>query len=586
VTLSLRARLFIGSLLAVWAALALLTLLAMREERGWVEHEARARLERDARAAVGALATSSADPSGLRLQARRFATDRAHRYTLIASDGRVLADSDVPDEQLARLENHGARPEVRAALGGATGVQRRHSATLDRDLLYVAVPVPGARPVAVVRVAEPLADLSQSSGALARRLLLAALLAFAIMVLLVYAASGRHAARIVELEQVARRLGAGDAAVRARELPPDEVGRLGGALNRMAGELRDRIVTLERERDQQRVILSRMSDGVALVDGDDRVVRANASLAELLDLMLPPEPGTPLRAVARSPELADALATARREERTIESEIHLWAPRERLLRATVTPLAGPPPGGAVLVLRDLTELERAQRIRQEFVANVSHELKTPLTSLRGYAETLLEGGLDDPEHRVGFVRVIHDQAGRLQALVEDLLTLADLERPDAHLHRETFDLRELVAGLLPAFEERAQRAGLSLTLAPGPVAPVDADRRRIEQVVANLLDNALKYTERGGITISLGGDTAHAWGEFRDTGPGIPARDQARVFERFYRVDKARSRGQGGTGLGLSIVKHILALHDGSITVASAPGGGSIFRFEIPRTHR
>jgi two-component system phosphate regulon sensor histidine kinase PhoR len=584
VTLSLRARLFVGSLLAVWAALALLTLLALREERAWVENEARTRLERDARAAAADPALTHGDSTALPALAHRFGADRAHRYTLIDRAGRVLGDSDVSDDQLTHLDNHGARPEVRSALTGTIGVQRRHSATLGRDLLYVAVPARGRGPVAVVRVAEPLADLRESSGSLARRLLLAALLSFAVMVVLVYTASGRHAARIVELEQVARRLGAGDAAVRARELPSDEVGRLGAALNRMAGELRERVGQLERERDQQRVILSRMSDGVALIDGDDRVVRANASLAELLDLVLPPEPGTPLRVVARSPELAETLALARREERTIESEIHLWAPRERLLRATVTPLAGPPPGGAVLVLRDLTELERAQRIRQEFVANVSHELKTPLTSLRGYAETLLEGGLDDPEHREGFVRVIHDQAGRLQELVEDLLTLADLERPDARLHREPIDLRDLVAGLLPAFQERAQRAGLSLTLAAGPPVPADGDRRRIEQVVANLLDNALKYTERGGVTVTVGGDAAHAWGEVRDTGPGIPEPDQARVFERFYRVDKARSRDQGGTGLGLSIVKHILALHDGAISVANAPGGGSIFRFEIPRS--
>jgi two-component system phosphate regulon sensor histidine kinase PhoR len=584
VTLSLRTRLFIGSLLAVWAALALLTLLAMREERRWTEDQARARLERDARAAVPWLARAARDSIAWPQVARELAEARVHRYTLIDATGRVLADSDVNDAELATLDNHAGRPEVRSALAGAIGSQRRHSATLDRDLLYLALPVTGAAPVAVVRVAEPLADLRASSGALIRRLLLAATLAFAVMALFVYAASGRHAARIVELEQVARRLGAGDAGVRARELPADEVGRLGGALNRMAAELHDRVVALERERDQREVILSRMSDGVALIDGDDRVVRANASLAEQLDLVLPPEPGTPLRVVARSPELTATLAAARREGRTVEAEVRLWAPRERLLRATVTPLAGPPPGGAVLVLRDLSEGERAQRIRQEFVANVSHELKTPLTSLRGYAETLLEGGLDDREHREGFVRVIRDQAERLQDLVEDLLSLAELERPDARLHREPLDLRELVAGLLPGFEERAHRAGLTLTLAPGGPAQVDADRRRIEQVIANLLDNALKYTERGGVTVSVGGDAAHAWGEIRDTGPGIPHADQARVFERFYRVDKARSRDKGGTGLGLSIVKHILALHDGSITVSSAPGAGSTFRFEIPRT--
>jgi two-component system phosphate regulon sensor histidine kinase PhoR len=241
----------------------------------------------------------------------------------------------------------------------------------------------------------------------------------------------------------------------------------------------------------------------------------------------------------------------------------------------------------LLVLHDLTAMEAANRVRQDFVANVSHELRTPLTSLRGYAETLLGGGLEDADHREGFVRTIHDQAVRLEALIADLLSLAELERPGAGLRLAALDLREVVERQAAALRPRATAAGLALHVEGGEPVPVEADRARIEQVIANLLDNAVKYTERGEISVMLGGDSDRAWCEVVDTGPGIPHEDQPRIFERFYRVDKARSREKGGTGLGLSIVKHIVQLHGGTVTVRSSPGQGSTFRFEIPRApHR
>jgi len=213
---------------------------------------------------------------------------------------------------------------------------------------------------------------------------------------------------------------------------------------------------------------------------------------------------------------------------------------------------------------------------------VSHELRTPLTSLRGYAETLLAGGLEDPEHREGFVRVIRDQAMRLQAMTEDLLSLAELERPGAAIEARPFDLRVALLAVLGTFRDEAARRHLTLELEPGEPVVVVADRLRIEQAVANLVDNALKYTESGGVTLRAGRDGAVAFAEVTDTGPGIPEDDQGRVFERFFRVDRARSRERGGTGLGLSIVKHIAELHGGSVRLVSAPGRGSTFRLELP----
>ena len=357
----------------------------------------------------------------------------------------------------------------------------------------------------------------------------------------------------------------------------------GDDLVRVAADLRSRVEALERERDDREAILAHMSDGVALVDGQGRIAQTNHRFAALLDAPRPAAPGTPFHEFVRAPDLDALIQVARREGRTVERELRLWTPSGRQVRATARPLGGPPPAAVLLVIHDLTEAERVQRIRQDFVANVSHELRTPLTSLRGYAETLLEGGLDDVQHREHFVRVMRDQAVRLQALVEDLLALAELEHPDTALRLESFDLRELAGQQVSAQRESADRAGLRLELEPGNPVSVVADRVRIAQALANLLDNALKYAEQGRVAVRVGEGGAIAWLEVADEGPGIPSEDQPRLFERFYRVDKARSREKGGTGLGLSIVKHAAQLHEGDATVHSEPGAGATFRVQFPR---
>jgi two-component system phosphate regulon sensor histidine kinase PhoR len=336
------------------------------------------------------------------------------------------------------------------------------------------------------------------------------------------------------------------------------------------------------ERDVRERVLAHMSDGVVLLDGAARVQLMNRRAAELLGLPRPATAGVPLSDASRDPALLELLARRRPDGHVLEGRLALWGSAERLLRAEVTPLGPDDSAGVLLVLQDLTASERLDRVRRDFVANVSHELRTPLTSLRGYAETLLAGGLEDPEHREGFVRVIRDQAMRLQAMTEDLLSLAELERPGAAIERRRFDLRVALLAVLGTFRDEAARRHLALELEPGPSVVVVADRLRIEQAVANLVDNALKYTESGGVTLRAGRDGAVAFAEVSDTGPGIPEDDQGRVFERFFRVDRARSRERGGTGLGLSIVKHIAEVHDGSVRLVSAPGRGSTFRLELP----
>lgn len=574
-TLSLRTRLLLTHGLVVVAVATALTLLALQAERRWLLQLHGTALERAAVAVAGDVQEAQAFAT----IASRADSTYALRVSLIARDGRVLADSRVP---LAQLDDHSDRPEVVAAFGGRTGRSLRMSRSTRVEYVYVAVPARGPGPVAVVRVAEPVDAVRATHAPLLRDSLLAAMGVILAGFALLFGLSGRFAGRVHALERVARGIGREGLAPRAAEVPADDLGRLGRVLNEMEREMRLRVEALQRERDDRERILAHMSDGVALVDGAGRVVHVNHRLAALLGAARPAEPGTLFQAFARVPDLDELLEAARSEARTVERELRLWSPRAQVLRVTATPLGGPAPAPVLLVLHDLTESERLQRLRQDFVANVSHELRTPLTSLRGYAETLAEGGLEDVEHRERFVHIIRDQAVRLQALVEDLLSLAELERPDVTLRRERFDLRAAAERQVAALREAARVADTPLELVSGGSVWVEGDRVQLEQAMANLLDNAVKYTERGRVTVRLGADDAFAWFEVRDTGPGIPAEDQPRVFERFYRVDKARSREKGGTGLGLSIVKHAIQLHAGEVSLESTPGEGSTFSFRIP----
>jgi len=573
-------RFYAAQALAAAVALAVVALVGLRVERAVLLERNAGVLLREARLLARELAETRAAGRREWVRAAREADDRTGlRVTLVEAGGRVFVDSRA---DTSFLENHALRPEVRGALVGQAATDVRRSASIALDLQYAAVPAEPGLPFSVVRVAEPLEFLRRLDAARAGGLAVAAALALAASLLVSVALARRDVARIAELQRVARRIGAGEPSARASERPDDDLGRLGASLNSMARELRARLVALERERDEREHVLAHMSEGVALVDDADRILHCNHSLAALLGAPRPAAPGTPLLSFARVPEIGDLLARARAAGHEVRDELRLWTPEPRMLRASATALGDDEAGAVLLVLQDLTEAERVNRIRQDFVANVSHELRTPLTSLRGYAETLLDGGLEDAEHREHFVRVIRDQAVRLQALVDDLLSLAELERAGAPLRRARFDLRALAAEQLGAVREAAARAGLATALEPGEPVEVEADRARIAQVLANLLDNAVKYTERGTVTVAAGFASGRAWCEVRDTGPGIPPDDQPRVFERFYRVDKARSREQGGTGLGLSIVKHIVALHGGELSLRSVPGEGSTFRFELP----
>ena len=575
--LSLRARLLVIPAIVVISAVALLVSLEHGSERHLlVAHETDLLL----RMARETARTSEGAQVGWQATVDSLDTRLGVRATVIAGDGRVLADSRAV---AARMENHADRPEIREALAGRAGAAVRRSTTLDEEFLYVAVPMERGR-ARVLRLAEPIDIVARLADSLTRTTAGAAALALLVSLLVLAYVGERFVARVRRLQDVARRIGQGDQAARAEADSPDDLGRLGATLNAVHAELDARLEALRRERDDRERILAHMSDGVLLVDAEDRILQANIRVVELLEMPLRPADGTPLVQFKRTPGLLELVQDARREGRTVQRELEPWSTHARHVRVTATPLAESGPGPVLLVLHDLSESDALQRLRQDLVANVSHELRTPLTSLRGYAETLLEGGLEDAEHREGFVRIIRDQAVSLQALVEDLLSLAEMERPDATLRLESFDLRGLVTEQVGALRDAARRAQLELVLEPGLVVPVVADRVRITQAIANLVDNAVKYTEQGSVRVAVGERDGRAWFEVRDTGSGIPAEDLPRVFERFHRVDKARSRAKGGTGLGLAIVKHAIALHGGTVALESRVGEGSTFRFEIPAT--
>ncbi len=531
-------------------------------------------------------------PERLQQRVAELAAGASLRITVIRRDGRVLADSDRTWAEVGRMENHAGRPEVRAALADGAGTAVRRSATTRRHYVYGARPftTPAGRRY-VLRLAQPLEELALVRGRLAQALGVALLVTLVAIAVISAWLDRRLLAPLTALIGGAGELAAGRTDERLPVPENDELAALATAVNRMTDRLQAQVGVAEAERDHLRTIVSSMSEGVLVVDADGRAVLANPAFRRLFGLPRDFAGRLPFE-LARHPELAAVIdetlrrGEARREEVVLEAGG--TSPRTLALAGSALDPGGRGGAtGAVVVARDTTEITRLSRMRSDFVANVSHELKTPLSAIRGLAETLRDGALEEPETSRRFTGRILDQCHRLEALLEDLLTLSRLESPDVPVERRPVDLARLVERCVETVAARAEGRDVAVSAEVAADLPsFQGDAANLERLLLNLLDNAVKYNRPGGtVTVRLeaaGGDAPEVVLEVADTGLGIPAGALPRIFERFFRVDKGRARDEGGTGLGLAIVKHVAQSHGGRVEVHSRPTEGSTFRVHLP----
>jgi two-component system phosphate regulon sensor histidine kinase PhoR len=509
------------------------------------------------------------------------------RVTVILPDGTVIAES----EHRLPVASHSDRPEVVEAVRAGTGRAERKSTTTSEVYVYMARRVDAAdgRPLGILRLARPKRTVEAIDRDLFRILGAAVLIGLPVAALVGWVAARRIARPLEEMTAAASRMASGDFTFLPRAAGVDEAGRLAAALGRLGLEFSSMLRVRDEQRAGLQAILGSMAEGVLAVGADGRVLLANPAAAECLGQPRVPEPGTPLQEIVRLPEITAQFRRALAGENAPEADVQMPGPAGRVLgigAAAIRSESGEV-RGAVLVLRDVTVIRRLERTRLDFVANVSHELRTPLAAVLSALETVADLGDDEPQMRAQLLATAARQGRRLNDIVDDLLALSQIESEGDRLERGPTPLLRSIRSAASAVAGEAKSRGIALVLPPADAAErtVLAHEGRLEQVWTNLLSNAVKYNRPGGtVTVTVASDDAGRMAEVAvsDTGQGIPAEHLPRIFERFYRVDKGRSREQGGTGLGLAIVRHIVVAHRGAIEVESRPGEGSTFRVRIP----
>ena len=586
----LRGRTFIAVFGVSMVALVVSTVLVLSALRTQTLRAIERNLEAETRMAAALLVEHPTDGStaALEAEAARLGKMTAARVTFIAPDGRVLGDSAEDFAGLSKLDNHNMRPEVARARQAGIGIERRHSATLGIDLLYVAVAVTHPH-VAVVRLALPLTDVDEQVDAIRRGLLLALAVALACALFLAWLSSVLLARRVDAIAAAARRYAAGDFSQPSRDYEHDELGTVARVLDDTARELGRRISELAEDRARMETMLAGMLEGVLVVNQDGRVLLVNNAARRLLRIEASAA-GQRYLDVLVQPDLVALLADVLAGH-TPEG-LEFSPPRDvnRIVVARVAPIGASGAPGAVLVLHDITDLRQADRIRRDFVANVSHELRTPLTAIQGYVEALQDEDPPAPEEAGRFLEIIARHAKRMERLVQDLLRLAGLEAGQEPVEKTrvwiTSMFNEVVTELEPAISAKRQQI---VTEVDPAVATLVSDAAKLHDAIRNLVENAVAYAPpdtkimlAASPAPGLTGEAARTLITVADEGPGIPEADLVRTFERFYRVDKARSRESGGTGLGLSIVKHLVDVLGGDVRAANRPEGGAILTITLP----
>ncbi|MEY9092515.1 two-component system histidine kinase PnpS [Paenibacillus sp. RC84] len=527
-------------------------------------------------------------------QTKRLKEFTDARVTYIREDGKVLGDSDENPEE---LDNHAGRSEIQQANREGVGYAIRYSDTLKRNMLYAAIPVQtaGGEKTGYLRLAMSLEQVENTI----RHLWLFLLIGLGILFLIAGATSYRIAkglTRPIEnITNVAKQITNRNYKARVETKSLDEVGQLGQAINRMADSLHMQMNRILENEGRLKGVLENMGSGILMVDRDQRIVLVNRSAEDILGFSSNELYGKKYDEAKQQFELTRLIQECIETNEHIREEIIFYYPSERILEINLSPIsqADGEWSGALVVLHDITAMRRLERMRSEFVANVSHELKTPIAAVKGFSETLLAGALDDKETARSFLQIIFDESERLNRLVGDILELSKIESKRIPLQLSPTHLQSIIQKSLHMMEAEADKKKIALSMNVDEALFLEADEDRLRQILINLMANGINYTPEGGrvsVAAELAGSGTEGEDEririsIKDTGIGIPKKDLPRIFERFYRVDKARSRSSGGTGLGLSIVKHLVEMHHGTIRVESEVGYGTEFIIELPVIH-
>jgi two-component system phosphate regulon sensor histidine kinase PhoR len=529
-------------------------------------------------------------PSAIEAMAKKTASLSGNRVTVISREGMIFGDSEVPFARLNKLENHLDRPEIQQAMKSGQGKAVRYSATLGKSLIYVAVALktPDKKLLGFLRFAVPPVYAANLTAKINRSGLAALVSAIIVAVLLSMLLARYFSQPIVRLARVARKISQGDFPQTIMLKSRFEIRKLEEAVEMMSQRLAEMFAALAAERGQVSAILASMTEGVLAVDKNNEIILVNPIMERMFGVIEPEILGKTVRMSIRNNEIADLIEEASQKSEILEKEISIITPIDRSFMAHASPLVGADRkmAGVVCVLHDITEIKKLENYRSEFVANVSHELKTPLTAIRGYVETLLGGAIEDQEHNRDFLSKIDKHASNLSALIDDILEISRLESRRERGAFIPLDLYRLVDRAVDTVSEKAKKKNIQIANhCRGEGLTIMGIEDHVYRAIVNILDNAVNYNNQSGkVTIECIKEPSSIKLIIADTGIGIgiPAKDLPRIFERFYRVDKARSREQGGTGLGLAIVKHVMNLHNGSVLVESEEEKGSKFTLSFP----
>lgn len=527
-------------------------------------------------------------------QAKHLKEATFERLTYVRADGKVLGDSDQSPEQ---MDNHLNRPEIASAAAKGVGYVTRYSDTLKENMLYAAIPVKNEalETTGFLRISMSLEQVGKSIRSLWYFLISGLIILFLIAGIVSYRIAKGITHPIEKMTKVAQQITNMNYQSRVPAYSNDEVGQLGQAINRMSESLQQQMARIQENERRLQGVMENMMSGIMMIDREERIMLLNPSAEYILGFSSQELLGKKYNEAKQQYEFTKLIQECIETQDSIRDEMVFYYPAERILDIHLSPIAHEDEewSGVLIVIHDITAVRRLERMRSEFVANVSHELKTPIAAVKGFAETLLAGALNDKETAVSFLQIIFDESERLNRLIGDILELSKIESKRIPMNFSPIYLPEFLERSLSVLRKEAEKKHIELSMLVDDDIYIEADEDRLRQIIINLLSNGIAYTHDGGkvkvrvepLDKNVDGDYERLRLIVSDTGMGIPKKDLPRIFERFYRVDKARSRSSGGTGLGLSIVKHLVELHKGTIRVDSEVGVGTRFTIELPVIH-